>query len=867
MVQASQKQQAAHRLPQKHNPAPKSILIQSREWAYKRIFGQAIAPTTIQDTIPYIAMYEDGVCYVSDGYYTKTIAITDTSFQLLDEKGKQGFFDKWCGLFSFLREPVTLQLTYMNTATDTRDIENMLSPHQSQAQDDFTHIRKEFYEMLKQKLVAAKKGLMRRRYATIGVYVKNIDEARSRLLGVERETIKILNSIGALAFPLDGKERLALLHKQMHPNPKHKFSMGRFDDKDGKKNSDDRNIISAFPADITAKVANDFSFAPTKDYIVPQAIIFSKNQFTLNYSATASTKNPKRNVRPSFAAMSYLEIDAERLPESFLTKMLDTEYPIAINIHIRPIDKAKAIKYAKNKLADVNAAKASKQKKAFRDKVDPDMLPPDIKMFSDAAQSLVQELQGDEEYFDMQFLVTHFSDNPQDLESRVLATKGLASQYSCNIKRLDYMQEQGFASYLALGKNQIPKQIVRKLYTTALAALIPFTTGEIFQKDPQAIYYGTNSISGVVILANRKLLKNPNSVVLGIPGSGKSFFVKREFIHVFLVTLDTILILDPEGEYSPLVKALGGVVIKISTSSNNHINPLDIVWDYGTTEEPLDPLGLKSEFVMSMMETITTRPHGLYDIEKSIIDRCVRKIYEKHCKNAIPENMPILSDLYDALQADFDPNDPINPTIKKMASNLAQALDMYVNGSYTMFNHRTNIDTTNRIICFDTKSLGGGMRPLAMLIIQDQIWGRISYNRSIGRGTWTYIDEFHLLLQHQQTAEYSVEMYKRFRKWSGIPTVITQNVKDFLRSSQAKNIIDNCEFVALLDQSPDDGLILMERLKLSEKQLAHVTNANVGDALIKYGNTIITATDRFPTDTQLYKLMTTKPSDLHEGVR
>jgi len=857
--QTVQKPPQATNQPKSNLPKPttaqKSLLSSVKEWTYKKAFGQPVPPITVQDTIPYIAMFEDGICHVSEGYYTKTIAFTDTNYTMLDESGKQGLYAKWLSIFNSLNEKATLQLTYMNTEIDLHDINAMLSSHRVKegASDQFTAIGQEFYDMLKSKLSSAKKGLMRRRYATIGIHVmpreklgkngaitdESISEARSRLLTMEKSFVEILGGFGSSAFPLNGRERLELLHRQMHPNPRQGFAMG-----------------NAFPTDVGVVNYNDFPIARTKDYISPKAMVFDKNRFTLNYALTPS----KPSHRPTFGSMSYIEIESEQLPDVFLSRMLDTDYPMTVNLHIHPISKDKAIKYAKAKLSAIDIARVDRNKKSFRDNVDPNIMPPDMLKFSEEAKELQMELQGGQELFDTYFTVTHYANNPQDLESRMQATGGVVSQYSCKLRPLSNMQEQAFTSSLALGSYKIPKvAALRKLYTSALAVLMPFTTKEICEKDPQAIYYGTNAISGVVVLANRKKLKNPNGVVLGKPGSGKSFLVKCEIINVMRLTSDTVLILDPESEYPPLVKALGGVVIKLSTSSPTNINPLDIVWDYGTDEEPNDPLGLKSGFVMSMMETIISRE--LSAIEKSILDRCVRRIYEIHEVDPKPENMPILLDLYNALLTDFDPNDPNNHTVNSSARLLAHALDMYVNGSYTMFSRRTNIDISNRLICFDTKSLSKEMRALAMLIIQDQIWAKVSHNRTIKKGTWTYIDEFHLLLKHRQTTEYSVEMYKRFRKWHAVPTVITQIVKDFLRNSEAEDIFEVAEFIVLLDQDAGNGRVLQERLKLSDSQLSHITNAQPGDALVRFGASIIAVKDDFPKDTLSYGLITTRPSD------
>jgi len=352
-----------------------------------------------------------------------------------------------------------------------------------------------------------------------------------------------------------------------------------------------------------------------------------------------------------------------------------------------------------------------------------------------------------------------------------------------------------------------------------------------------------------MIFVDRNQGSNPNGVIIGTPGSGKSLTAKRELLHVFFLTLDDIIICDPESEYFPLVMKLGGQVIRISPNSTDYINPMDINLNYSEDE---NPLMLKSDFILSLFELVMGGKNGLLPVEKSIIDRCVRKVYQPYFDDPKPENMPILEDLYNLLVE--------QPEME--AKHIASALEIYVHGSLSVFNHRTNVDINNRLVCYDIKDLGKQLKKLGMLIVQDQVWNRVTVNRANKKSTRYYMDEFHLLLKEEQTAAYSVEIWKRFRKWGGIPTAITQNVKDFLASREVENIFENSNFICLLNQAPGDRQILARALNLSPEQQEFITNANPGEGLIIFGSTIIPFKDEFPRDTELYRIMTTKPDEM-----
>ena len=502
----------------------------------------------------------------------------------------------------------------------------------------------------------------------------------------------------------------------------------------------------------------------------------------------------------------------------------------------------------KRKITDIDKMRIEEQKKAVRSGYDMDILPPDILTFGVDAKKLLEDLQSrNERLFLVTVLVMNTGRTRKELENRTFEASAIAQQKNCPLRRLDYQQEDGLMASVPIGINNI--EIQRSLTTSSTAIFVPFTTQELFSDSPEALYCGLNALSNNMIMVDRKLLKNPNGLILGTPGSGKSFSAKREIANAFLVTDDDIYICDPEAEYYPLVNALKGQVVKLSPNSKDYINPLDINLNYSDEE---NPLALKSDFVLSFCELIIGGRNGLEPVEKTVIDRSVTRIYQKYFENPVPANMPILEDLYNEIKKQPE----------QEAQRIASALELYVKGTLNFFNHRTTVDISNRIVCFDIKELGKQLKKLGMLVVQDQVWNRVTINRSEHKATRYFCDEFHLLLKDEQTAAYSVEIWKRFRKWGGIPTGITQNIKDLLASREIENIFENSDYIYMLNQAQGDREILAKKLGISPQQLSYVTQSGAGEGLLFYGNTIIPFIDRFPKDTKLYRLMTTKPEEV-----
>ena len=617
--------------------------------------------------------------------------------------------------------------------------------------------------------------------------------------------------LGVQARVLNGKERLALMHQQFHMGDKEKF---RFDWK---------YLLG--------------SGLSVKDFIAPSSFAFPNGK--------------KFQMGSLYGAMSFLSIDASDISDRMLADFLNMESSQIVTMHIQSVDQNEAIKTVKHTITELDRSKIEEQKKAVRAGYDMDIIPSDLATFGKDAKALLKELQSqNERMFLLTFLIMNTGRTEQELENNVFQAKSIAQKHNCNLVRLDFQQEQGLMSSLPLAQNLI--EIQRGMTTSSTAIFVPFTTQELFQAGNESLYYGLNALSNNLIMVDRKLLKNPNGLILGTPGSGKSFAAKREIANAFLVTDDDVIISDPEAEYSPLVERFGGQVIKISPTSTQYINPMDINMNYSDDD---NPIALKADFILSLCELIVGGKEGLQPVEKTVIDRCIHQIYQKYFEDPRPEKMPLLEDLYNALLKQDEPE----------ARHVATALEIYVRGSLNVFNHRTNVDITNRLVCYDIKELGKQLKKIGMLVVQDQVWGRVTENRAQGKSTRYYMDEMHLLLREDQTAAYTVEIWKRFRKWGGIPTGITQNVKDLLASKEVENIFENSDFIYMLNQAVGDRQILAKQLNISPHQLSYVTHSGAGEGLIFYGNVILPFVDRFPTDIELYRIMTTKLSEITEA--
>ena len=766
-------------------------------------------PKTAQQSIPFERMFKDGICRVEGDYYSKTIEFNDINYQLARQDDKTEIFEEWCAFLNFFDSSVSFELSFMNMATDAEDFrESIAIPHK---EDGFDDIRDEYSNMLFSRMEAGNNGLTKTKYLTFGIHAESVRAARPRLIHLETDILNNFRKLGVRAEVLDGKQRLALMHRQFHMNNDDRFSF-------------DWKYLVETGLDV-------------KDFIAPSSFKFINGK--------------KFTVGDTYCAMSFLSIDAADISDRLLADFLEMESTQVVTIHIRSVDQNEAIKTVKHTITELDRSKIEEQKKAVKAGYDMDIIPSDLATYGKDAKSLLKELQSqNERMFLMTFLVMSTGKTESELDNNLFHASSIAQKHNCNLVRLDFQQEDGLMSSLPLANNLI--DIRRGMTTSSTAILVPFTTQELFQTGNESLYYGLNALSNNLIMVDRKQLKNPNGLILGTPGSGKSFAAKREIANAFLVTDDDVIISDPESEYSALVDCFGGQVIKISPTSTQYINPMDINMNYSDDD---NPVALKADFILSLCELIVGGKEGLQPVEKTVIDRCIHQIYRRYFQDPVPEKMPLLEDLYNELLKQQEPE----------ARHVATALEIYVTGSLNVFNHRTNVDITNRLVCYDIKDLGKQLKKIGMLVVQDQVWGRVTENRSLGKSTRYYMDEMHLLLREEQTAAYTVEIWKRFRKWGGIPTGITQNVKDLLSSKEVENIFENSDFIYMLNQAVGDRQILAAQLNISPHQLSYVTHSGAGEGLIFYGNVILPFVDRFPTDIGLYKIMTTKLSEVTEA--
>lgn len=766
--------------------------------------GKGRAAISAQQTIPYVQMLKDGICKVREGYYTKTLEYEDINYSVASTEDQAAIFDGWCGFLNYFDSALPFQLSFVNHRSHGGSRYKVNIPP---AQDDFDSIRGEFTEMLKRQIARSNNGIVRSKYITFGVAAADLAAARPRLERVESDLMGNFKKLGVSSAPLDGRERLALLHGQMHPGGREPFR---------------------FSWDMIPKTGMG-----TKDFIAPDSFDFRQSRTF--------------RVGQSWGAASYLQILASELSDKLLLELLEMDAEMTITLHIQTVDQVKAIKTIKGKVSDIDKMRVEEQKKAIRAGYDPDILPPDLITFSKDAAALLADLQShNERMFLLTFLIVNTAPARQRLENDLFTVSGIAQKYNCALKRLDFQQEQGFVSSLALGYNGI--EIQRGMTTSSTAIFVPFMTREL-RMDGQALYYGMNALSNNVIMANRKKLKSANGMYLGSTGSGKSFAAKRELVNVFLATQDRIIVVDPMGEYAPLVRRLGGQVIEIAPDSPHHINPMDIRLTVNGDESPLS---MKADFLLSLCELIVGGSEGLQPIEKTVIDRCVRLVYRELALGLETAKMPLLQDLYEELLKQPEPE----------ARRIATALELYCTGSLNLFNHPTNVKTDSRVVCIVLKGMGENLRKIAMHTTNDFVSASVDTNFSMGLATWCYFDEFHILLRDPLTASYFVAVWKMLRKKGCVPSALTQNVKDLLASREIENILDNTDFMILLSQAQSDRAIIARQLGISEHQLSYITHSNSGEGLLFYGSVTIPFVDRFPKG-EIYDLLTTRPEDLN----
>lgn len=767
---------------------------------------KSMLPKTVQQTIPFLDMRKDGICMVKNDYYTKTLQFNDINYELAGTAEQEAIFNRYCSFLNHFESNINIQFTFQNKVIDMKEFKKYIKlPDKKSESEKIKEYRQEYQEMLYNQLEKRSSGTVKVKYLTFGIHESNFKKAKNALERTELEIIRIFKRMNVTVHSLTGFERLKLLKESLHPLQPIPFNF---------------NWESRYVSGISVK-----------DSISPTSMDFSK----LNCFRIGNT----------YGAAYHVYIDSAEVSDRIIEEIMSVDSNLAVNIHSHSLDQLKALNFVSNKLTNAQAVKIGKQHKAADKGHDGDILPPELVNEIDAVNNIYDSLsKRNNRFFITTLLITSYAKRPDELLGIEKDIQSIVQKYHCELKSLDDLQEEGAMSSLPIGINKV--KINRSFTTVELAAFMPFTTQEVFT--PNATYYGFNPLSNSMLTLDRNNLINYGALILGMSGTGKSFTAKREILDKYFRTDDYIIICDPQAEYIKLTKELDGTVIEISATSKHHLNPFDI--NLRSYEKGDDPVAIKSQFILSMCEAAIG---NLEAAEKSIIDRCIRKIYQKYLDDPIPDNIPVFKDLYNALRG-------IKNNLH--AQDVADALEIFVTGSLSVFNHRTNVDVDNRILCFDIRKLSEHLHKMGILVIVDYVWNKISNSRDRNLSTWFYVDEFHLLLNDPLTAAYSTKMWKELRKWGGKPTGITQNVTDVLLSHQVENILKNSAFIVLLGQAAGDREILAERLGISPQQMEYITDTGVGEGLIYYidkhqHGTIVPFRDSFPTDTKIYRIIST----------
>lgn len=784
-------------------------------------------PKTVQETIPYECVYEDGgLIEIKPGVFTKGYRLTDINYQIAKIQEQEEMFLRFGEFLNSFDSSIKFQIVLMNKNMNRADFEaqTLLKPRY----DQLDSLREEYNDMLLQKMSEGRNNILKEKCLVVAVEADTVDEARNIFARLDGEIALNVKKIGgAEAVPYTTIERLECLHDIYNIGCE-----GTFGNKVTKYGHD----ISQFSFDSMKKMG-----LTTKDCIGPDSFEFKKDYMM---------------VGDKYACALYLKELPTYLADNVLSEIANVSCNMLASLQYQSVPSDKALKMVKNQMININSNMVDRQKKAAKAGYSVDLISPELQKAQEEANELLQDLTSkNQKMFLLSLIIVHFADTLEELRSNTETIQATARRYMCQLRVLQWQQENGLTSALPLAYNKI--QIQRTLTTESTAVLMPYESQELMQNN--GMYYGLNAVSHNLLLYNRKASKNMNGFFLGTPGSGKSFSAKREMLNVLLNTNDDVIVIDPESEYGRMAKLLNGEVIRIAAGSNVHINPLDMDPNYADED---DPITLKSDFVISLCETIMNDRYGLSSQQKSIIDKCVRRIYEPFMSSAKEINgvyeydkskLPTLLKLQEAL-------DEIGGL---EAMNLATSLELYTRGSLSVFAQPTNVEYENRFVVYDIKDIGTSLKSVAMLTVLDNVWNRIIENKKKGRNTWFYVDEIYLLVKTDTSANFLRELWKRARKWGGVPTGITQNVADLLGNDTARTMISNCEFIMMLNQAPLDRNDLAVLLNISSTQLSYITNAQPGEGLIYTGSSIIPFKDNFPKNTKMYRAMTSKMEEVN----
>ena len=758
-------------------------------------------PKFVQDIIPVKAIYEDGLFLVGKNKYSKSYKFLDINYAVASREDKEAMFLEYSELLNSLDTGSTAKITINNRRINKLDFEKNILLKDSG--DELDKFRKEYNEMLLAQSKTANE-IVQEKIITISVYKKSIDEARSYFSRIGADLCNHFGALGSKCIELDAKERLRIAHDFYRTGEE-----------------------TAFTFDIHEhmKLGHDF-----RDLICPDSAKFKSDYF---------------QIGNRYGKVLFLKSYASYIKDSMVTELTELNKNMMLSIDIIPIPMDEAVKEAENRRLGIETNITNWQRKQNANNNFSAIIPYDMEQQRNESKEFLDDLiTRDQRMFLSVLTMVITEESLEKLKVLSDAIEQIAGKNMCQMGTLRYQQLDGLETVLPFGVRKI--NALRTLTTESLAVFMPFKVQEI--RHENGVFYGQNTISKNMIMVDRKQLLNGNSFILGVSGSGKSFTAKQEITSIKLREPDAdILIVDPEREYSPLVNALGGEVIKISATSDNHINAMDINSEYG---DGTNPVILKSEFILSLCEQLIGSGN-LGPKQKSIIDRCTASVYRIFQQGNYQGIPPTLQDFREELLKQEEPE----------AKEIALAIELFTNGSLNTFALNTNVDTSNKLICYDILDLGKQLLPIGMLVVLDSILNRITANRTKGKNTYIFIDEIYLLFQYEYSANFLFTLWKRVRKYGAYATGITQNVEDLLQSHTARTMLANSEFIIMLNQAYIDRLELGKLLNISDEQMSFITNVGAGEGLMRVGSANVPFVNRFPKNTELYKLMTTKPGE------
>lgn len=753
-------------------------------------------PRSVQQAIPVRRIWRDGIFLTGFNKFSKTYKFSDINYAVAALDDKKSMFLAYSALLNALDSEAVTKITISNRKLNRSDFEkSILIPFREDGLDIY---RKEYNEMLLDKATGTN-SIVQEKYITVSVLKKNYEEAKSYFARMNTDLSIHMNALGSKCADMNAEERLRILHDFYRTGEEAHF---RFD--------------------LAETMRKGHSF---KDFICPDTFEFESSYFKMG---------------DRFGRVLFLREFASYIKDSMIAKLTDINRNLMLSIDIVPITVDEAIREAEKRHLGVETNISNWQRKQNQYNNFSAIIPYDLEQQRKETREFLDDLVTRDQRMTFAVLtMVHTAESLKQLDEDTDAILSTARNHLCQMSTLKFQQLDGLNTALPIGHRKI--SALRTLTTESLAALMPFRVQEI--TDFGGTYYGENAISQNMIFCNKANLLNPNTFVLGVPGSGKSFISKELMTFLALSTDDDILICDPEREYAPLVRALGGEVIQISAGSRDHINALDMVEGYGDADNPIID---KSEFILSLIEQLDKNGVGAH--EKSIIDRCVEEVYSDFRRTT---NSPTLCDLRMKLLE--------QPEGK--AKEIALALELFTSGSLDAFAHPTNVNVQSRILCYDIFSLGAQLKTMGLLVITDQMINRVTDNWSKGKRTHIFIDEFHVVFENEHSGIFFNSAWRRFRKRNAYPTAITQNVEYLLDSTLASTMLSNSEMILMLNQAAPDRQKLSELLNISNEQMKYITNTDSGTGLIKYGSSLVPFVNKFPKDTKLYRLMSTKPNE------